>query len=532
MSHDRSPGLMAAIAAVVALTLGGWVFLRAIESDDAASTASSVATAQGQLIETSIGASIDRFDRVADSLTLADSADASFLATTAARAEVTSEDSSVTEIALVAVDGDSLVVLANVGAVDASAFVGRSIDRAANTDEVLARARDAGVSAVAVPELQGAIERIFESDTTSVVLIAPVTDPTGSERYLLGLYEPGRDARVDPSVDMRISVELDALSVATDASFEGSNQASIDIASFEAANADWRVVAIPAESSLSHRGSWILLVAGLAIASGISVVAWALQLSRAGARRLARIEFDARHDPLTGLTNRKGLTDELAASLSDRRTNNLVGVLLLDLDRLKVVNDSIGHSAGDEVLAAVAERLRHCVREGDTVGRFGGDEFIVVSSGVPAIRDLTMLADRILESLREPAVLSDESSQMISASIGIAYVTGGSGDAESLLRDADVAMYKAKEAGGGRYVVFDADLREQAVARLEVERELRRAIRTGQLHVHYQPIVNCRDVERGSAGGAGAVGASRARHDGARCVLERGRRVRPDRRRR
>ena len=142
MSHDRSPGLMAAIAAVVALTLGGWVFLRAIESDDAASTASSVATAQGQLIETSIGASIDRFDRVADSLTLADSADASFLATTAARAEVTSEDSSVTEIALVAVDGDSLVVLANVGAVDASAFVGRSIDRTANTDEVLARARD------------------------------------------------------------------------------------------------------------------------------------------------------------------------------------------------------------------------------------------------------------------------------------------------------------------------------------------------------------------------------------------------------
>ena len=172
-----------------------------------------------------------------------------------------------------------------------------------------------------------------------------------------------------------------------------------------------------------------------------------------------------------------------------------MGVLFLDLDRLKVVNDSIGHTAGDEVLSAVAKRLKHLVRQGDTVGRFGGDEFVIVTRGLPTVRDLTVLADGIIEALKEPAILSDGSLQIISASIGISYVSDGEASAESLLRDADVAMYRAKDAGGGQAVVFDSELRAQAVARLEVERELRRAIRTGQLVVHFQPIVDCKDGE-------------------------------------
>ncbi len=180
--------------------------------------------------------------------------------------------------------------------------------------------------------------------------------------------------------------------------------------------------------------------------------------------------------------------------LSSRSPNELVGVLFLDLDRLKVINDSIGHSAGDEVLAVVARRLEAIVRDTDVVGRFGGDEFVLASAGLKTVSDLEASADRVIAALRDPVILEDESSQMVSASIGIAYVAKGTESAEIMLRDADLAMYRAKESGGARYEVFDDELRTAALARLEVERELRRAIRTGQLVVHYQPIV---DVESG-----------------------------------
>ncbi len=487
MSKERSPGLLAAIALVVILTVTGWFFLRAVEIDESAEVAGDIAVAQARSIRTEVGATLASVDRLSAALGDRDAADPEVLASLAARDDLTADASAITQVAVVTVDPDALTIVANVGAVDREAQVGRVVERSANLDEVFSSAVDNGIVAVATPEVLATVEQIFDGDITSVVLVAPVASPAAEPTvFVIAQYAPERDLAPDTS----LAIELDGFMVATSGSFGGAAEEPIDAGAFDAAQARWGIEAGSSLASTSHRASWILLLSGLVIASGMSVVAWALQMSSSRARALEQISFDAKHDPLTGLTNRKGLTDELNASLSDRRTNNLVGVLLLDLDRLKVVNDSIGHSAGDEVLAAVADRLRQAVREGDTVGRFGGDEFIVVSSGVPAIRDLTMLADRILESLREPAVLSDESSQMISASIGIAYVTSGGGDAESLLRDADVAMYKAKEAGGGRYVVFDAELREQAVARLEVERELRRAIRTGQLHVHYQPIVN------------------------------------------
>ena len=486
MSNQRSPGLVASIVAVVALSIAGWFFLRVIEGNEAEDAAARLGAARADVAQSGITGTLSSVDGVAVAFGAEAESDPDRLATLAARANLTAEGSAITEMALIEIIGDEFLVLSSVGAVDPDAMVGRTTPRSANVDDLLAQAENQGLLAVAPAEILDTVEQVFEADVAPVVLIAPVRSGDASvDSYVLALYEVAGDLPVDAGV---YDIRLNGLPLRSAADITPDLVAPAG--SFDAAQAEWSILAGPVDGVAVHRGSWILLLAGLVVASGISVVAGALQAARSKAERIALIEFDARHDPLTGLTNRKGLTDELNACLGDRRTNNLVGVLLLDLDRLKVVNDSIGHSAGDEVLAAVADRLRQAVREGDTVGRFGGDEFIVVSSGVPAIRDLTLLADRILESLKEPAVLSDESSQMISASIGIAFVTGGEGDAESLLRDADVAMYKAKETGGGRYVVFDAELREQAVARLEVERELRRAIRTGQLHVHYQPIID------------------------------------------
>ncbi len=261
---------------------------------------------------------------------------------------------------------------------------------------------------------------------------------------------------------------------------------------FTEENTLWEIQGYSNGVTPSRALSTAVLLVGLALTGLATLFARSVRRHSLTLGRLERSEHDAKHDALTGLLNRSGLTDELTAQLSDRRGSSLIGVLFLDLDRLKIVNDSIGHSAGDEVLVEVAKRLEKIIREDDIIGRFGGDEFVIVSRGVPAIGDLTTLAERVLDSLKEPAVLSDESSQVISTSIGIAYVTKGEASAEDLLRDADLAMYRAKESGGARYEVFDDEMRAQALARLEVERELRRAIRTGQLVVHYQPIVDIR----------------------------------------
>ncbi len=236
-----------------------------------------------------------------------------------------------------------------------------------------------------------------------------------------------------------------------------------------------------------------VLTGGLALSF---VLAWVGRATRQHALtlgRLERSEHDARHDVLTGLLNRAGLTIALSHRVEDRRPAELVGVLFLDLDRLKIINDSIGHTAGDEVLAFVSDRLREVTQPEDVIGRFGGDEFVIVPALARSVRDLTRLADAIIDALSAPCVLSDRSMQIVSASIGISWVADADATAESMLRDADVAMYRAKDAGGNRWVVFDADLREQALARLEVERELRKAIAEGQLVVHYQPIVATAD---------------------------------------
>jgi diguanylate cyclase (GGDEF)-like protein/PAS domain S-box-containing protein len=197
------------------------------------------------------------------------------------------------------------------------------------------------------------------------------------------------------------------------------------------------------------------------------------------------------YDGLTGLPNRVLFHDRLASVLARTRRDPgfLFAVLFLDLDRFKIVNDSLGHPAGDRLLVEVARRLERCVRAGDTVARLGGDEFAVLLTGVRDVSDPTRAAIRIQEALAAPFDLGGRE-VFTSASVGIAMSASGYDNPSGLLQDADTAMYRAKSRGGGRSEVFDEEMRARALARLQLESDLRRAVERQTFELHYQPIVS------------------------------------------
>ncbi len=196
----------------------------------------------------------------------------------------------------------------------------------------------------------------------------------------------------------------------------------------------------------------------------------------------------ALHDPLTGLPNRALLLDRMTHALARaRRGRSRVAVLLLDVDHFKVVNDSLGHEAGDDLLRALTPRLRAAVRDEDTVARLGGDEFVVVCADVEDPEEALEVARRIERALAEPFVVRG-AEHAVGASIGL-VLTAGDASPDALLRDADAAMYEAKSRGRSRVELFDSRLRFRAQERLRVERELRRAVREDELRVFYQPVV-------------------------------------------
>jgi diguanylate cyclase (GGDEF)-like protein/PAS domain S-box-containing protein len=204
------------------------------------------------------------------------------------------------------------------------------------------------------------------------------------------------------------------------------------------------------------------------------------------------LEYRTFHDALTGLRNRTWIVDILEEELRVARRNHRgVGVLFIDLDNFKVVNDSLGHAAGDEVLSTVGKRLTAAMRPGDHVGRFGGDEFVVVIPEIEEVPDLERICERVLGDLTPPL---DVQGHRISptASMGVAVSTPDS-SAQSLLRDADSALYRAKSAGKHRWHFADEAMHAQAVSRLTTEDELRRALAEHELVVHYQPIVRLSD---------------------------------------
>ena len=203
-----------------------------------------------------------------------------------------------------------------------------------------------------------------------------------------------------------------------------------------------------------------------------------------------QLTHQARHDALTGLPNRNQLLDRLAAAIANARQepSRLFAVLFLDLDRFKLVNDSVGHSAGDELLVEAGRRIVSMVRAGDTVARLGGDEFAILIEGIDGQPVAEELARRILGALGQPCWIAGRE-VFPSASLGIALWHPRYRNGVELLRDADAAMYRAKAAGRDRLAVFDEDMREEAVKILDLEGDLRRAINGDGFVAYYQPIV-------------------------------------------
>src|SRR6266508_7146 len=198
-----------------------------------------------------------------------------------------------------------------------------------------------------------------------------------------------------------------------------------------------------------------------------------------------RLSQQAFHDALTGLPNRALFQDRLEHAL--RQRGQTVGLLFVDLDHFKVVNDSLGHDAGDQLLCDVAQRLAGCLRDGDTLARLGGDEFTVLMPGIADVQVAEAVASRIESRLEPPFELPGQS-VFVTASIGIATGDALQDRSEALLRDADAAMYEAKAHGRARHAMFDPTMHTRAVTRLAIETDLRRAIDNHQLELHYQPI--------------------------------------------
>ncbi len=242
------------------------------------------------------------------------------------------------------------------------------------------------------------------------------------------------------------------------------------------ANSSWRYI----EATITNHVSDTRL-------NGLIINARDITERKSLEQRLTRHAF---FDALTRLPNRALFMHRLDQALwVEGDGDHPVAVLFLDLDRLKIVNDSLGHEIGDRLLVAIAQRLRETVRPGDTVARLSGDEFIILLRGVANEDEATQIARRVIGEVRAPVQLNGYE-VTVSTSIGVATARPGEITAQDLLRNADIALYRAKDLGAGNYVVFDASMARQAVARLELENDLRQAIHRHEFRIHYLPEFN------------------------------------------
>jgi diguanylate cyclase (GGDEF)-like protein len=212
-------------------------------------------------------------------------------------------------------------------------------------------------------------------------------------------------------------------------------------------------------------------------------------------RRQDELAFLATHDPLTGLPNRTLILDRVEQMIvRSRRSRTPVAALFVDLDNFKSINDTLGHGAGDRLLKAVATRLGATIRETDALGRLGGDEFVVIAEGMSLAAGPELIAERLLAALDQPFMLdgSDATRLSVTASVGIAM--GDRDSAEELLRDADIAMYRAKWDGKNRYVVFESTMQDAVQSRMELEMDLREAMENDQFFLVYQPTFDLQSM--------------------------------------
>ena len=216
----------------------------------------------------------------------------------------------------------------------------------------------------------------------------------------------------------------------------------------------------------------------------------------------ARIDYLARNDELTGLLNRTAFQEQLAHAIrQSQRHGRAIAVLFIDLDRFKNINDTLGHDAGDRLLQEVARRLHSCLRESDTLARWGGDEFVATLEEFDSANDVALIARRVLETLAI-AYLVDDRELVITASVGISAYPDDGHDAQSLLKAADIAMYRAKEAGKNNFQYYSPQMNVHSFERLTMETNLRRALERGEFLLHYQPKI---DLHTGTLAGAEAL---------------------------
>jgi diguanylate cyclase (GGDEF)-like protein len=224
---------------------------------------------------------------------------------------------------------------------------------------------------------------------------------------------------------------------------------------------------------------------------GVGMIACLLEDEREAAELAAgEIEHLAYHDALTGLPNRPLFMDRLIVAVAQaNRAGTNLAVFFLDLDRFKDINDSLGHSVGDTLLKAVAERMRRCVREGDTVARFGGDEFTLLIPRINSIEDTAKIAQKVIDALHVPFVIH-ERELFVTASVGVGIYPSDGLDPETLVRNADTAMYRAKDQGRDGYQLYAPAMNARALERLALENMLRKAISQEELVLYYQPQID------------------------------------------